>query len=294
MYNEFLKWVLGVATSAGAIALVVYLTRGTLMRFFTRSVEHHFERKLEAFKSDIRDNEKELEQIRSFLVSARRDRDLALQAKRIEAAESMMLARKALSEFSMLVEYMKRLNTDEILKKGDDPKIIEFINLIIKPINIDEKLKSYGLFDKTLFNLYLGEETIKTFEAYEMIMINAATMMKIFSMPLNKKETIFNKSNMGKVVIEAAPLSKEGFEKFGDEYAYHWSDYFYAEILKALRKELHGTDNMEKDTKSATRLALDSRSAQLIIRKTLDSVGLSDTLLNPIVNEGERGGSSNP
>ncbi|CAI1132899.1 hypothetical protein J8631_24775 [Serratia fonticola] len=289
MYNEFLKWVLGVATSTGIIAFVVYLTRETLMRFFTRSVEHQFEKKLESFKADIRDSEKELEQIRSFLVSARRDRDQALQAKRFEAAESMMHARKALAEFSMLVEYMKNLKTDAILKSGDDPKIIEFINIIIKPINIDEKLKSYGLFDKTLFSLYLGEETIKTFEAYEMIMVNAATMMKIFSMPLSGKEKIINKSNMGKVVIEAAPLSKNGFEKFGDEHAYHWSGYFYAEILKALRKELHGADNMEKDTESATRLALDSRNAQLTIRKTLDTIGLSDTLLNPVVNQGEGG-----
>jgi hypothetical protein len=287
MYNEFLKWVLGVVTSTGVIAFVVYLTRETLMRFFTRSVEHHFEKKLEAFKAEIRDSEKELEQIRSFLVSARRDRDQVLQAKRFEAAESMMRARKTLFEFSMLVEYMKSLNVDEILKKGDDPKIIEFINIIIKPINIDEKLNSYGLFDKTSLSLYLSEETLKIFQAYEAIMINAATMMKILSMPLNKKESIIKKSNVSKVVIEAAPLSKEGFEKFGEEYALHWSGYFYDEILKALRKELHGANNMQRDTESATRMALDSRNAQLTIRSTLDNIGLSDTLLKPVGKEGE-------
>ncbi|MEL6023959.1 hypothetical protein RQM20_006975 [Citrobacter freundii] len=117
MFNEILKWILSVATSTSVITLALYLMRGTLIRIFTKKVEHNFEKKLETFKADIRESEKELEQIRSFIVSARRDRDVALQAKRFEAAESMMRARKSLSEFSILVEYMKGLNIDEILKK---------------------------------------------------------------------------------------------------------------------------------------------------------------------------------
>ncbi len=254
------------------------------MRFFTRKVEIHFEKKLESFKADIRESEKELEQIRSFLVSSRRERDIAIQAKKFEAAEKMMHARKQLAEFSLLVEYMKSLNVDELLKNGDDPKLIEFINVLIKHVNIEDKLEDYKKLDKAPFNLYISEETLKIFEAYEMIMIHAATMMKIFSMPLKGKDSFINKGNMSKVVIEAAPLSKEGFEKFGDEYALHWSNYFYTEILKALRKELHGADNMEKDMESAARVALDSRNAQMKLQGALNASGISKTILKPVGN----------
>lgn len=285
MFNEILKWILSVATSTGVITLALYLMRGTLIRIFTKKIEHHFEKKLETFKADIRESEKELEQIRSFIVSSRRDRDVALQVKRFEAAESMMRARKSLSEFSILVEYMKGLNIDEILKKGDDPKIIEFINALLKPLNIDEKISSYSLFDKSHLNLYLSEKTIKVFDAYEMIILHSVTMMRLLSMPLKNKDHLINKGDISKFVIEAAPTSKEGFEKFGEDYALHWANYFYNEILKSLRKELHGAENMERDTESATRLALDSRKAQLTMRSTLDAVGLSDALLKPVDNK---------
>lgn len=285
MENEFLKWLGGVVTSVSVLGVVGYFGRNVFGRFLTKSVEHHFDTKLEDFKAGIRSSEKELEQIRSFIASARSGRDQALQVKRFEAAESMMRARKALSEFSLLVEYMKGLNTDELLKNGDDPKIIEFINILIKPVNIDEKLAGYGLFDKTSLTLYISDNTLKLFDAYEMIMLHAATMMKIFSMPLKNKQTLINKGNIGKYVIEAAPAAKDGFEKFGDEYALHWANYFYHEILKSLRKELHGDDSMEKDTESATRLVLDSRNAQVKLRSTLENVGLSERFLKTETEE---------
>lgn len=281
MIDDLLKWVLGVVASAGFVGWVGFLMRDTLGKLLTKSVEHQFEKKLETFKSDIRDSEKELEQIRAFLVSARRDRDLALQAKRFEAAESMIQARNILAEFTMLVTFMKELKIDEILKRGDDPKIIEFINTLIGTINIEEKLSVYKKLNKICFELYISDNTLKQFRAYETIMLHAAVMMKILSMPLKNKDSIIKKGNVSQPVIEAAPLSKNGFEEHGDEYALYWNDYFYAEILKALRKELHGADNMDRDTESATRLALDSRNAHLKLHSALNDAGLSDALLKP-------------
>lgn len=285
MISELLKWAAGVVASAGFMGIVGFFLRDTLGKYLTKSVEHQFERKLEKFKADIRDGEKELEQIRSFLVSARRDRNLAIQAKRFEAAEAMMRARNMLAEFSILVEYMKGLKVDEILKRGDDPKIIEFINTLIAPVNIDEKLLAYRELDKVSFNLYISDTTLKQFKAYETIIIHAAMMMKMFSMPLKDKHLIVNKGNMSESVIDAAPASKDGFDKYGDEHALYWSNYFHAEILKALRKELHGADNMDSDTDSATRLALDSRYAHFKLNSALNDAGLSKTLLKPTDRE---------
>lgn len=112
---EFGEWLLGVVTTAGVISVVGYLLRDAIAKFFSKAIEHQFEKRLEAFKGELRDNEKELEQIRSFLVSAQRDHDTALQSKRFEAAEPLMRARQGLAQFSMLVEYMKILNTEVTL-----------------------------------------------------------------------------------------------------------------------------------------------------------------------------------
>lgn len=156
MNNEIIKWLLSVISSGLVLSLAVYLMRNTLARFFSRSVEHHFEKKFESFKADIRDKEKELERISAFLLSARRERDAALQSKRLEAAEIVVCSRQILSSLTLVAEYLKGLNINEIMKKGDDPKITQFIEALLSPLNVDEKIQAYNALDRTLPKLYLG------------------------------------------------------------------------------------------------------------------------------------------
>ena len=284
MFTESFKWLLGVATSTGALGLIAYLMRSTLSRFFTKSVEYQFEKKFEKFKADIRDNEKELEQIRSFLVSARRERDSTLQLKRFEAAEILMRLRQALSELTMVVDYLKIIRVDEVMKKGDDPKVIDFIDALTKPIDIDGKLALYRGIDKTLPWLYLGDRTKKIFEIYEGVIFNAVATMKILGAPLRNKENIIKRDNLVEKIVEIIPYSKDGFEKHGDTYAFYWLNYFYSEVLNELRNELLGVDNMTRDTEAAKNLAVDTRRAQVEIRTYLQQYGLSEAMLKADAN----------
>jgi hypothetical protein len=283
--REFTEWLVGVVTATGMLATAGYLLRDTLAKFISNAIEHRLEKRLEAFKGELRDNEKELEQIRSFLVTARRDHDAALQAKKLEAAEVLMRARHGLSQFSMLVEYMKILNTEEIIKDAGDPKIAEFIQVLIKPFDVEQKIKQLGTIDKTLPRLYLSEQSLKAFDAYESIILNAAMMMQFFTFPLRDKGTFLKAGTLSRTVIELVPLSKEGFDRFGEGYAYHWTTYFYDQILKSLRHEISGVDDLAKATKSAEILALDSRRAQLNVRSTLEASGLPEKLIK--VDEAE-------
>lgn len=279
MSSEIWEWLLGVVSTTGLIGVICYLFRDTVAKFFSKAVEHRFEKRIETFKGEIRDNERELEQIRSFLVSVRSNHNSALQAKRLEAAESLLRARNALAQLSMLVEYMKILNTEEILKDADDPKIAEFINILVKPFDIDEKFKQMGAIDKTLPRLYLSEKSLKAFDAYESIIMNAAIMIKLFSVPLRDKGDLIKAGGLSKTIIELVPGSKEGFDRFGEGFAYHWATYFYDQILQSLRHEISGVDDLAKATESITSLALDSRKAQLDVRSTLDAEGLPKKLI---------------
>ncbi|WP_306257374.1 hypothetical protein [Pararhizobium sp. IMCC21322] len=284
MFSEFWNWLLGVVISAGMIGFVAYLLRATIGKFFAKAVEHRFEKKLETFKAGIRDTEKELDQIRSFLVAARRDRDSAVQSKRLEAAETLLRARHAVSQLSMLVEYMKILNTEQILKEGDDPKIAEFMDALAKPFNVDEKIALLGTIDMTIPRLYLSDQSLKNFDAYKSIVLQAAMMMKVFSIPLSDKGDLFTEGELSKMIIELAPISKASFDKWGEGHAYYWSTYFHDEILRALRHEVSGADDRAHDAESVECLALDSRRAQINIRSSLEQTGLSDSLIKP--NEG--------
>lgn len=282
MSDEFLKWLGGVLTSVTVLGFLAYLMRSTFTKLITKSIEHRFEKKFEQFKADIRDNEKEVEQIRAFMVSARRERDSTLQLKRFEAAETLMRSRQFLSQFAMLTEYLKMLNMDEIVKNKDDPKITQFIKTLTDPFNIEEKFNIYGTFDRTIPDLYLSERAKKLFDIYQFIILKAVMIMKILSLPMvDINPDLMNKDNLKNMIIDIVPLSKEGFDKYGDSHAYYWTNYFYDEILKELRNELLGISNMAKDTEAATQLAIDSRRAQLNLRASLEESGLSEALIKP-------------
>ncbi|WP_210334182.1 hypothetical protein [Rhizobium lusitanum] len=199
----------------------------------------------------------------------------------MEAAETLLRARHGLAQLSMLVEYMKILNTEQILKDANDPKIAEFIETLVKPFDIDEKIKLLGAIDKTIPRLYLSDKSLKAFDAYESIIIHAAMMMKLFSIPLRDKGGLIKAGSLSKTVMELVPGSKDGFDKWGEGFAYHWSTYFHDEILRSLRHEVSGADDMTRDTESIERLALNSRRAQINIRSSLEQAGLPDTLIKP-------------
>lgn len=279
MDSDLLKWLIGVLGSSGVVSAIAYFMRDTIAQFLTKKVEYQFEQKLETFKANIRASETELDQIRSFLTSARKEHDSLLQLKRFEAAEALLRARNALAQFSMLVEYMKKLKIENILKKGDDPKTIEFIETLIKPFEIDEKIKLLGAIDKTAPRLYLSEKSLKHFDAYESIILQAIATMRILSIPLSNKGDFFNAGNLSKIIIELVPNSKNGFDQFGESFAYHWSTYFHDEILRALRHEVSGIDDIDRHTASIERLALNSRQAQLNVETTLKQRGLPSSLI---------------
>lgn len=283
MFADFWMWLLGVVSSTGLIAIFAFFLRDSVAKFFSKSVEHRFEKKLETFKAGLRENEKELDLIRSFLVSTRKDRDAAIQTKRLEAAETLLRARDALSQFSMLVEYMSILNTDELLNSKEDPKrISDFVEALIKPFEIDEKMKLLGAINKAYPRLYLSEKTLKVFDVYENIILTAAMMMKLFCVPVPERGRFIKADGgLSKKIIELVPSSKAGFDTWGESFAYHWSRYFYDETLRALRHEVSGTDDLRRDTQSIEQLALDSRRAQINVLKSLEKAGLPDTLIRP-------------
>lgn len=280
MVEEFLKFAAGVLISTGFVGAVAYFMRDLIGGWFTQAVEHRFEKKIETFKAGIRENEKELDQIRSFLVSARRDRDAIFESKRLEAAEALLRARHALSQLSILAEYMKILDTDKILKNSGDPKIAELFDTLAKPFDVDEKIRFIGSIDKTGPRLYLSERSLKYFDAYESIILKAAMMIKMLSVPLRDMDKFLQGSDvLRKMIEELAPNSKGGFEKFGERYAYYWLSYFHDEILRALRHEVSGTEDMSRDAESVKHLLLNSRRAQIDIRASLERAGLRENLI---------------
>lgn len=275
-----LDWILTSLVSASALGAAAYFLRELISRYFMRSIEFQFEQKLEAIRSQIRTDEQELDQMRSFVLSAKRERDSAFQNKKIEAAETLLSARAVLAKFSIAVVYMKILNVENILADGDNPKITELIRSLAEPLKIDETMEQYGKLNRHQAYLFLGDRSIKVFDAYESTIVHAAMMLKFLSIPLkDKSKAIKRDPFLSKKIVDLLPSTAASFEKWGESHAYYWTDYLYEEILKELRRDLSGVDDVLRDLNSIEDLAVSSRQAQAKVRASLSALGLSEDLV---------------
>ncbi|CAH3819795.1 Uncharacterised protein [Enterobacter cloacae] len=277
--NDIIKWVLGVITSVGFLSGIGYLMRDTIGRYFSKAVEHKFEKKIEKFKADIRESEKELEQIRGYIYSARSGRDSIIQSKKFEAAENLIKIRQYLYGFNLVCRYLQMIKVEELYNKSDDANVKSFIHAIVSPLNLDAKFEEYNKFDKDTPKLYLSEKTIKTFEIFEGINMTGAAALKMLEFSSVTKSNLITAESLVKKIVELVPWSKELFEKHGENYVYYWNDYFYYELLKEIRNDLSGDGNMIKDTERAAKLALDFRETQSKLQESLNKFGLSTDLV---------------
>lgn len=280
MDNEIFKWLSGVLVSVGLTGWIGYLLRDTLGRILTKTVEHNFNKRIETFKSDIRESENEIAQARAYISSARSGRDSIFQAKKIQAAESLILIRQFLYSFNVAVMYGKMLKIDELHKNIKDPKVKNFVNAILKPLDLDNRLNEYTKLDKDTPKLYLNDKVLTVFEIFEGITLVAATKLRILEVSVDEKSDFISSENVAKKIKELIPSSIEAFSKYGCDYIFHFHEYFYKEVLKELRNELIGEGNMRRDTESAVQMALDFRATKNKVKDSIDKHGLPKDLIN--------------
>lgn len=280
MVDNLIRWALNTITSIGFLAGIAYLLKDVITRYFTRSIEVKFEKDIERFKAKIISEEKELAQIREAIVAARRERDVGLQAKRFASAEMLLSGRKFLLEFYGLVDFMKLINFDKLIKDYDNNKLKDLVETMIKPYDLDNNLLELKKYDHSIPKLYLNERVIAYYEAYKSIIMHAVTVMKLINIGVFKSADDLKSDELVKTIQKLVPTSKAGFDKHGYMFAFSLVDFFYEGILKELRNDLFGSNTMDKDTESAVRLVIDANNAQLKVRTALSQYDLPEKYLN--------------
>lgn len=268
-----------VATSASVVAVVGVVFKDSISRFVTKSVEHRFDRKLENFKTTLRESETELEQIRSYLVSSRREREASVQVKRLEAAEAMLRARNLLAQFSLLIQYLNILNLDVMLKDDADPRLQEFMRVLTDPFKIEAKVAAFGAVDKSIFQLYLSEQALNVFSAYEATIMQATLVAQLLRSNFKGRTDALKEGALASKIINLIPDSKPGFDREGDRHAFRHAAYLHDEILRVLRLEVSGEVDHKRDAESAGLVALASRQAHANVRATLAQIGIPEDAL---------------
>ncbi len=268
------EWLFNSLSATAILVPIGFLFRETLSNFFTKSVEHRFDTKLEKAKAELRAHEKELDHIREYLSLRKRERDSVVQAKRIEAAETVLRVCDTLAQLSMALETMKILNIEEMSKEPDKENVKKFFETILEVVKADDKFAIVNKMDQTGPKLYLSQRAMDYFYAYKSIISYPILYMKFMSISA-KDAALMKPVHLRKEIERLVPTSKKGFEKYGEGYAFYWAQYCYNEILKSLRAVANGEEQDKADVVAIGELSITSQMTQIEVRKKFSESGLS-------------------
>ena len=119
------------------LCLAIWLGRKFIATWLVKSVEHKFDRKLEAvrndfrqqedaFKADLKLKEKEISDLRSGVMTAMISRQMALDKRRLQAVDQLWSATTALAGAKKISSFMAVMKFDAIAEEAArDPKVRE-------------------------------------------------------------------------------------------------------------------------------------------------------------------------
>lgn len=277
--NDLLNAAKNAAYTTAILAFIFGIFRKTVFDFVKRSIDYRFDVKIESLKSDIKNQQNTLEYVRSFISSGRRERDAALQAKRMEAAESLIRCRDQISKLKMAVEYARILDIDYILKNSDNTKTQNFIEELIDPLEIEHNIDNIKNIDFTYPRLYLSQNSIENFDAYLLIALRAVTLLRLMSTDAPEKYKLTKQGFISNKIMKLYPNSADQFKEHGENYSFFLFEHFYDEILNSLRKELSGGHDVTNLKESAYEIAMQSHNANLAIAKAIKQQNISENVM---------------
>lgn len=265
----------------GVILLAIgVIFRESIVKYIAAKISQEGLKEIEKLKSSFRVEENARRDLSQQVSGLYSNQTAQLFAKKLEAAEDLLKARQSLTQYQVLAQYMQVFDIPRILSANDE-KTVPFFKELMKPFN--GKLDGFKI-DKIRPELFLGVKSLKAFEIYELIIVQAYITMNLLSLDIKNREKFLHKdSKLTQLIIEYIPSSKEGFDRYGENYAYYWVTYFFDEIKNAAREEIMNLDNIDERVIKTSEITYRS---YLAANKLLAQLNCCNNLpLNPVFIE---------
>ena len=256
--------------------------RESIITFIATKVSQENLKQLEQMKSNLRVGENAKRDMSQHVVKFYDAYSDRLIAKKMEAAEDLLRARYLLARYQRLTQYMQLFDMPKILLANNE-NVAALFKTIMRPYK--DSFDGFK-YDKTGPLLYLSERTLRVFEIYETIIINAYITCELVGHNIKNQDKILKKdTKLIQRIIEYVPASEEGFKKFGEYYAYFWASYFYEEIKNVTRQEILDLGETKGEIIKVKDIISQSYEAMEEVMKKLEGCGKLPT--NPVF-ENER------
>ena len=250
-------WIPAISTTT-LLAVAAWLMRSLITTRLTKSVQHEFDTKLEAlrtehrkseesFNADLRAKDAQIELLRSGAISGLASRQAALDKRRIEAVDQLWSAVTELAHAKGASAWMATIRFNAAVKEAErNPKFRQLFEILGAGVDI----KKIGTANASKVRPFVSEMAWAIFSAYQAILLFAVTQMHILKSGLNVPD-VLDTSAINKLVEAVLPHHAAYLEKYGPA-GYH---YFVDELESLLLKELQNILNGKESDKASVEQA---------------------------------------
>ena len=251
-------WVQSIVTT-GLLAFALWLGRKVITTRLVKSVEHEFNKKLEVLraefrekdellKADLRSKENEIADLRSGAMTAMASRQMALDKRRLEAADQLWSATTALAGAKSISAFMAVTKFEAVAEEAaKNPKIREMFTVMGSAFDITK----VDLSGAAKARPFVSPMAWAVFSAYQAIAVQAVVKLQIIKSGIGAKD-LLDKDAVSKLVKAALPHHAGYMDKYGDASFHYLLEELEESLLAAMRKMLAGE---ESDRASVERAA---------------------------------------
>lgn len=272
-----LNWAVSTLSSTAVLVILAYLLRSIIETRLRASVQHEFNEKLEklrtdlrnseeAFKTDLRAKEREIEALRSGALSGLVSRQAILDKRRLEVVEQLWVAIEKLAPLKMPASMMATVDFEKALNfAAEESKVREFFATLGKSCEPNSLEKT----DAHRSRPFVSEMAWALFSAYQAILYLPLVQLQMLKAGI-KDPGILDATHVPKLTKAALPAYSEYIDKYGSSGCYYLIETLQAELLKELRRIMSGEESDKASVEQAARIMKEveevnkqSQSAQL-------------------------------
>ena len=201
----------------------IYFAKNFFPAWIRRSAEFGFDVEIEKLRGEISSSEarlraaldakqKELDSLREATFSSSTSRAVALEARRLKAAEEIWNAVVDLQKLKFAAETAGGLKLSKIAERvGREPNLQQFMDIIMQSVPID---KLPGV-DAVKHRPFVTESVWASYSAFSLILHLAASRLKMAQLGLADADDLLKVEHANKVIATALPHQKDWIEKVG-------------------------------------------------------------------------------
>lgn len=238
------------------VGFLLWLSRNIIKDFLTNSIKHDYDIKLAELKSKLKAQEEETSLLRNGALDGIVNRQIEIYKHQINAVTIMWNAIIDFKKMKGISATKHSIPYKEISKEANtDPKIQEFLNMVISEFNIADDL---NIDPVNKVRPYLSPLSWAYFSAYHSILFHDAleiSLQKLGSDDILRDSQNDHLANIVKLVL---PHHTDYIEKYKNTSLYTLLDELEKNLLEELTNILDGKTNDSETIKRAAKILEES------------------------------------